>query len=134
MTRYILDTNHLGLAVRRHSSVAVRMAESRLLGNRIGTCFPVLCEVQAGAGNVVDPVAYQRKLRSLMRQVRIWPMDWQTTLVYGEIHRELKGAGRMISIADRIVAALARQMGLVILTTDRDFELLPDLRTENWTN
>jgi predicted nucleic acid-binding protein len=110
------------------------MAERQLLGNRFGTCFPVLCEVQAGAGNVVYPVAYQRKLRSLMRQDRIWPMDWQTTLIYSEIHRELKGAGRMISIADRIVAALARQMSLIVLTTDRDFELLPDIKTENWTS
>ena len=110
------------------------MAERRLLGHRIGTCFPVLCEVQAGAANVFDPAAYQRKLRILMRQNRIWPMDWQTTILYSEIHRELKGAGRMISIADRIVAALARQMNLVVLTTDRDFELLPDLRTENWTD
>ena len=61
-------------------------------------------------------------------------MDRQTTLIYSEIHRESKGAGRMISIADRIVAALARQMSLVVLTTDRDFELLPDIKTENWTS
>jgi predicted nucleic acid-binding protein len=31
-----------------------------------------------------------------------------------------------------MLAAMARQMKLVLLTTDRDFEALPDVRTENW--
>jgi len=29
-------------------------------------------------------------------------------------------------------AALARHMDLTLLTADRDFEALPDLRVENW--
>lgn len=31
-----------------------------------------------------------------------------------------------------MVAALARQMKVKVLTTDRDFEALPEVRTENW--
>jgi predicted nucleic acid-binding protein len=31
-----------------------------------------------------------------------------------------------------MLAALARQHKLIILTTDRDFEALTDLRVENW--
>lgn len=31
-----------------------------------------------------------------------------------------------------MLAALARQMKLTLLTTDRDFEALPKVRTENW--
>jgi predicted nucleic acid-binding protein len=31
-----------------------------------------------------------------------------------------------------MLAALARQHKLTVLTTDRDFEALPDLRVENW--
>jgi predicted nucleic acid-binding protein len=31
-----------------------------------------------------------------------------------------------------ILAALARQHKLTILTTDRDIEALPDLQVENW--
>jgi predicted nucleic acid-binding protein len=32
-----------------------------------------------------------------------------------------------------MVAALAKQMKLTILTTDRDFEALPDIETEDWS-
>jgi predicted nucleic acid-binding protein len=31
-----------------------------------------------------------------------------------------------------MIAALAYQMGLKVLTTDRDFEALPEVRRENW--
>jgi predicted nucleic acid-binding protein len=31
-----------------------------------------------------------------------------------------------------VLAALARQHKLTVLTTDRDFEALTDLRVENW--
>ena len=31
-----------------------------------------------------------------------------------------------------MAAALARQMNLTVLTSDKDFEVLPDLRVENW--
>jgi hypothetical protein len=37
-----------------------------------------------------------------------------------------------LSQVDMILAALARQHKLTILTTDRDFEVLTDLRVENW--
>ena len=32
-----------------------------------------------------------------------------------------------------MLATLTRVMDLTIFTTDRDFEALPDLRTEDWT-
>lgn len=32
-----------------------------------------------------------------------------------------------------MLASVARQMGLTLVTTDTDFEALPDLKRENWT-
>ena len=51
---------------------------------------------------------------------------------YGEIYVDLRRRGRVLSQVDMMIAALARQMGLTLLTADRDFEALPDLRIENW--
>jgi predicted nucleic acid-binding protein len=48
------------------------------------------------------------------------------------LYNELKGKGRVLSQVDMMIAALARRMDLVVLTTDRDFEALPDIVTENW--
>jgi predicted nucleic acid-binding protein len=52
--------------------------------------------------------------------------------MYGEIFRDLRSRGRVLSQVDMMLAALAKQMDLTIATADRDFEALPDIRTENW--
>jgi predicted nucleic acid-binding protein len=52
--------------------------------------------------------------------------------VYGQVFHELKAQGRVLSQVDMILAAMARFGNLRILTTDRDFEAPPDIRTENW--
>jgi predicted nucleic acid-binding protein len=52
MPAYLLDTNHLGLAVDRASVVGQRIFEARLAGKRLGTCLLVLCEIEAGLQQV----------------------------------------------------------------------------------
>ncbi len=133
MPAYLLDTNHVGLAVDRGSIVGQRMVEARLAGIRLGTCLPVLCEIEAGLRQVRRKVNYRRDLNHLLLQLRIWPIDLKTARVFGDIFTELRRAGRVLSQVDIMVAALARQMKLTILTTDRDFEALPDIRTEDWS-
>ena len=46
---------------------------------------------------------------------------------------ELRRRDRVLSQVDIMVAALARQMRLTVLTTDSDFGALPDIRTEDWS-
>ena len=50
------------------------------------------------------------------------------------VYIELRRHGRALSQVDMVLAALARQHKLVVLTTDRDFEALTDLRVENWVD
>ena len=51
--------------------------------------------------------------------------------MYGMVHHELKQRGRVLSQVDMILAALARQMKLILVTSDQDFTALPDVPTEN---
>jgi tRNA(fMet)-specific endonuclease VapC len=60
-------------------------------------------------------------------------LDAETARLYGAVYLDLRRQGRALSQVDMILAALARQHKLTVLTTDRDFEALPDLRVENWT-
>ena len=129
---YLLDTNHVGHAVTPGSVVRDRIAELRRLGAKVGTCVPVLCEIEAGIQQVSAPEAYRRNLERLLRQVRVWPIDFPTARLYGAIYHDLKGRGRVLSQVDIMLAALARQMQLTLITSDRDFEALPDLPRENW--
>lgn len=129
---YLLDTNHVSRAVTVGSSVRKRIIELRQRGVKIGTCVPVLCEIEAGIQQVKSPEAYRENLRRLLRQIRVWPIDPVTATIYGEIHQDLKRRGRALSQVDIMLAALARQLGLSLATSDQDFAALPDIATENW--
>jgi tRNA(fMet)-specific endonuclease VapC len=133
MPAYLLDTNHVGMAVNRASIVAQRIFEARLAGQRLGTCLPVLCEVEAGMRQVRRKLKYRRNLNHLLLQLRLWPIDLKTTRIYGDLYTELRRRGKVLSQVDIMVAALAKQMKLTILTTDRDFEALPDIEIEDWS-
>ena len=133
MAAYLLDTNHVGMAVDRTSRVGQRIFEARLAGVRLGTCLPVLCEIEAGMRQVRHKVKYRRDLNHLLRQLRLWSIDLKTARIYGDLYMELRRRGRVLSQVDIMVGALARQMKLTILTTDRDFDALPDLRTDDWS-
>jgi predicted nucleic acid-binding protein len=63
---------------------------------------------------------------------RLWPTDEDTASEFAEIVRELRSAGRMMSQFDLLIAAVARQSNLTLLTADQDFKPVSRLRIENW--
>lgn len=133
MPDYLLDCNHLSAALRKVSAVRERIHQGRRAGHRFLSCYPVLCELEVGIQQTVKPEENRRRLLQLLRQVRLWPLDAQTTRFYGAVYIELRRQGRALSQVDMMLAALARQHKLTVLTTDRDFGALADLRLENWT-
>jgi tRNA(fMet)-specific endonuclease VapC len=132
MHGYLLDTNHLGEALRPFSVVRPRVDRVRSAGSRCGTILPVLCELEAGMQQTARLEKNRSSLARLLLNLRIWPMDLDTTRLCGELHVRLRRQGRSLSKVDLMVAAICFQLGLTLLATDRDFEALPDLRTENW--
>lgn len=133
MSDYLLDTNHLSAALAPVSPVRERLYRANLVGERIVVCVPVLCELQAGIQGLTRPEPCLRQLRRLLAFVRIWPLESGLAEYYGTIHQELRRSGRVMSQVDMILAAMVRQTGATLLTTDRDFEALPDLHLANWT-
>ena len=131
MRGYLLDNNHLGAAVTPVSTVRERIWQACRAGQRVGTCVPVICELEVGIQQTKDPEAYRRRLEQLLTQVRVWPMDPPVAREYGQVHLELQRQGRSLSQVDMMLAALARSMDLTLLAMDRDFEALPDIRAEN---
>lgn len=133
MARYLLDTNHLSAAIRPGSVIRERLREQRARGARVRICIPALCELEVGASQVKDPAAYREILKRFMVQIPLWPLESTTARIYADIYHDLRSKGRILSQVDMMLAALARQMRMVVLTTDRDFEALSWLRTEDWT-
>ena len=132
MPDYLLDCNHLSAAIRKVSPVRERIHVERRAGHRFICCYPVLCELEVGIQQTARPEENRIRLNQLLRHVSLWPPDLETTRYYGSAYLELRRQGRALSQVDILLAALARQHKLIVLTTDRDFEALPDLNRENW--
>ena len=132
MKRYLLDTNHVGEAIGRVSVARDRIGQVHRQGVVFATCVPVLCELLVGIVQRKDADNARRRLAGLLQVVRVWPIELTITDHYANVYHELKTAGRALSQVDMLLAALARHMDATMLTTDRDFDALPDIRTENW--
>jgi tRNA(fMet)-specific endonuclease VapC len=93
----------------------------------------VLCEIEFGACQVVNPDVYRNGLQQLLRMIRIWPLTTTTARYYGEIADDLRRRGKVLSQVDIMLAATCRELDLVLVTTDRDFAALPWLKVEDWS-
>ena len=131
MPDYLLDCNHLSASLRKVSTVRERIHQERKAENRFISCYPVLCELEVGIQQTAKPDDNHRRMTQLLRHVRLRPIDGDTARHYGAVYIELRSKGRVLSQVDMMLAAMARQHKLVVLTTDRDFEALPDWAVEN---
>jgi tRNA(fMet)-specific endonuclease VapC len=129
---YLIDCNHLSNALRKVSAVRERIQQGRRAGHRFVSVHPVLCELEVGIQQTSKPNENRRRLAHLLGHVRLWSLDAETTRLYGAIYIEFRRQGRALSQVDMMLAALARQHELIVLTTDRHFEALSDLAVENW--
>jgi tRNA(fMet)-specific endonuclease VapC len=109
MPDYLLDCNHLSAALRKVAPVRERIHQQRKAGDRFISCYPVLCELEVGIQQTRKPEDNRRRLAQLLRHVRLWPLDTETTRLYGAVYIELRRQGRVLSQVDMMLAALARQ-------------------------
>jgi predicted nucleic acid-binding protein len=128
----IIDTNHLSPSLKPVSPVRDRIFRLHRDGFKLGTCIPVLCELESGIQLTRHVEKYRRQLDVLMRKLKVWPIDPTVRQLFGQLSNDLQRRGRVLSHADIVLAALATRFNLAIVTADRDFEALPQIRTENW--
>jgi tRNA(fMet)-specific endonuclease VapC len=129
---FLVDTNHLSAAINPVSHVRERLYQQHRKGARFRTCIPVVCEIEVGIQDSSHVDSFRRQLKHLLRKVKLVPLELAMTQAYGEVYRELRRIGRALSQVDMLLAAMARHLKWTLLTADRDFEALPDIRTENW--
>jgi predicted nucleic acid-binding protein len=72
------------------------------------------------------------RLQAALAIFRLWPIDEQTAAEFAALFQELRSAGRVLSQFDLLIAAVARQFKLTLLTADQDFQPVSQLRVENW--
>ncbi|MCK5119233.1 MAG: type II toxin-antitoxin system VapC family toxin, partial [Candidatus Latescibacteria bacterium] len=67
-----------------------------------------------------------------LRDVFLWDYDRPASEEFGRIRAEQKTKGRPIPPTDAQIAAVARLHDLMVLSDDRHFTYVNDLKVENW--
>jgi tRNA(fMet)-specific endonuclease VapC len=124
----ILDTNALS-AVADNDPVAVR-----IFSQAEGIELPVIVlgEYRFGIAHSRRRNEYEKWLAQLIAATRVLPVDHETSSHYALIRAELKKAGHPTPSNDLWIAALSRQHGLPLMSQDRHFDSVRELKRVGW--
>jgi tRNA(fMet)-specific endonuclease VapC len=135
MKRYLLDAGPAQDCIFYRRGIRERIVRERQKGARIGICIPTLGEVIAGIEGSDTRDQNEEVVRRNLNLLVLWPYDRAAAYEFGRIYNELKRRGRPIQQIDMQLAAIARTLGAcTIVSSDSDFDAIPDLSVENWSN
>jgi predicted nucleic acid-binding protein len=124
----ILDTNALSAFADGDAGLAEK------LGPVSQPCLPsiVLGEFRFGILGSRFQTRYERWLRRSLDAFTVLPVDGETASHYAAIRRGLKARGTPIPENDIWIAALGHQYDLPILSRNRHFALVAEIRQIEW--
>jgi len=145
---YLLDTNHLSRLIERDPNICNRLLA--LDNANLTTSVVVWGELIFMAENSQKKAANLVRVRLLLRDIQIIPIDRKTAEIYGQLKAEIiarfgpreRNKRRRTRIEelgvhenDLWIAATALCHGLTIVSSDSDFERIREARAihlENW--
>jgi tRNA(fMet)-specific endonuclease VapC len=127
---FLLDTNVCVdfLAGNRRVSehlVALEQAEVYLSAITIG-------EMAYGAMRSSRPAEEILRLQRLMADASVLPVDVRVSLEYGSLKSQLAASGKLLEDNYLFIASTAISHGLILVTHDKGFSRIPNLRIEDW--
>ena len=132
MTHYLLDANHISPLVTKNHPLRERITDQMLAGDQFHIPALAVAEAMYGFLTIPRAVKNERQWR-LIRPKFHWVDVYEEDVLEGtRLRVSLRKQGWQLDLSDAIIAATAIRSGLILLTTDRDFDGVPLLRTEDW--
>jgi predicted nucleic acid-binding protein len=129
MKRYLLDRSLLA-AYLQNRVTAVQLIQPLIMRHEVATSILVYAEVSEYLQGLPHSAKRQHDLRQLLREVYPYFLTYAVLERYADLRRKLRppqGKG-LIGDMDTLIAATAIERNLTIITADRDFERVPQLK------
>jgi tRNA(fMet)-specific endonuclease VapC len=129
---FVIDTNILVAALNGHPGILTRLDE--LTPWQAVLCSPVLAELEFGAQRSTRRVENRAKIERLATAMRFEVFRDSSARKFGEIKAEAYRRGFIKSDFDLAIAAVALDLGAVLVSDDRAFHdhPIPGLEVQNW--
>ena len=132
MTRYMLDTNHLSPLVTQGHHLRIRVLELQTQGNTFDIAVPALTEFLFGillTPRVATNLEEWEELQSKFGFLGIGRREAEQA---ADLQATLRRKGWQLATIDALIATVALRDELILLTTDKDFDAVPNLQIQNW--
>lgn len=125
MTRILVDTSAYSAFKRGIEAIAEELRNA----GEIFVSSVVLGELRAGFAHGNSPERNESELRAFLSlpRVRMVSIDDATSVWYATIYAHLRRVGTPVPSNDLWIAATAMQHGLIVLTRDAHFRLVPEI-------
>ena len=125
---YLLDTNIVIALFSKDTNVVDFIKKS----GSVHVSSIVIGELYYGAYNSIKQRENIEKINQFQNDASILDCDAITGKHYGQIKKELKEKGNPIPENDIWIAALAKQHELELVSRDKHFEKIDDLKVKKW--
>lgn len=132
MSDYLLDTNHVSPLVTLNHPLRAKILERAQKGDTFAVCVPVITESLFGLGILPRGIQNRAEWNRLRALLRVYIPDERNAEAAADLQIAMRRDGRQLVTVDATIAAVALRFGLILLTTDQDFQPIPDLIQENW--
>ncbi len=132
MTAYLLDTNHASPTVTLDHPLRQLILEKLDQGDSFAICVPTVPELLFGISTLPRVSITLAEWRRLRPYLNYYSLDEQDAEIAAELQTALRRRGRQLETVDALIAAIALRYELTLLTTDKDFSVVPGLLLQNW--
>lgn len=129
--RYLLDTNAASYAINKKSA-AVDRRLAKVPMAELGISAVTEGELRYGAARS-GSAPLRATVEQFLLAVNVFPCDSQAAEQYGQLRAALEREGRVMGSLDMMIAAHAMALGVVLITGDRAFARIKNLKIEDWT-
>ncbi len=132
MSNYLLDANHVSPLLTPGHPLRLRVFQQMEQGDGFGICIPVITETLFGVGIAPRAAANRAEWERVHALFSYYVPDETDAVAAADLQITLRKRGRQLATVDALIAAIALRHHLILLTTDRDFQAVPNLAQENW--
>lgn len=125
---FALDTNVVINLFKGQQDIAENMEAAK----KIYLPVPVLAELYLGAENSNRKAYHFEQIQTLLKLVDVMHTSDQTAEKYGLIKAYLRRNGTPIPENDIWIAALCEEYSFLLVTRDKHFKNIPDLKIVEW--